>query len=137
MHNRYGKKLTEKNLNVNKQFFKDVLYVTLLQEEVGQYQFLEKLPSISPFPLINTSSQMKIFIYSTYPFHYNPRPCLATVLLINKIYSWKSILKHMDVDITCLTKSSLTKHKNYLLQTPYRTSETSKLELLTKKVNGL
>ena len=43
----------------------------------------------------------------------------------------------MDVDITCLTKSSLTKHKNYLLETPYRTSETSKLEVLTKKVNGL
>ena len=36
-----------------------------------------------------------------------------------------------------LTKSSLTKHKNYLLQAPYRASETSKLELFTKKVNGL
>ena len=31
-------------------------------------------------------------------------------------------------------KSSLTKHKKYLLQTFYRTTETSKLELFTKKV---
>ena len=36
-----------------------------------------------------------------------------------------------------LIKSSLTKHKKYLLEVPYRTSETSKLELFTKKVNGL
>ena len=40
-------------------------------------------------------------------------------------------LKHMGVDITCFldAKSSLTKRN--------RTSETSKLELFTKKVNGL
>ena len=44
---------------------------------------------------------MKIFIYYTYPFYYNPRPYLATVLLINNIYSWKSILKHTGVDIKC------------------------------------
>ena len=31
-------------------------------------------------------------------------------------------------------KSSLTKRKKYLLQTFYRTTETSKLELFTKKV---
>ena len=31
-------------------------------------------------------------------------------------------------------KSSLTNHKKYLLQTLYRTTETSKLELFTKKV---
>ena len=36
-----------------------------------------------------------------------------------------------------LTKSSLTKHEQYLLEAPYRTNETSKLELYTKKVNGL
>ena len=40
-------------------------------------------------------------------------------------------LKHVGVDITCFldAKSSLTKRN--------RTSETSKLELFTKKVNGL
>ena len=35
MHNKSGKKLIGKNLNVNRQFFKDVLCVTLLQEGVG------------------------------------------------------------------------------------------------------
>ena len=35
LHNRSGKKLIGKNLNVNRQFFKDVLCVTLLQEGVG------------------------------------------------------------------------------------------------------
>ena len=82
---------------------------------------------------------MKIFIYFTYPFLLQPRPCPPTVLLINNIYSWKSKFKHTGVDIKCflLTKSSLTKHKKYLLEAPYRTSEISKLELFTKKVNGL
>ena len=55
----------------------------------------------SPFPLINTSSQMKIFIYWTPPFYYNPCPCLPTVLLINNIYSWNIILKNTGVDIKC------------------------------------
>ena len=32
-----------------------------------------------------------------------------------------------------LTKSSLTKHKKYLLEATYKTSETFKLELFTKK----
>ena len=40
MHNRSRKKLTGKKLNVDRQFFKDVLCVTLLQEGVWQYQFL-------------------------------------------------------------------------------------------------
>ena len=41
MYNRSGKKLTRKNLNVDRLFFKDVLCVTLLQkgEGEGQYQF--------------------------------------------------------------------------------------------------
>ena len=34
-------------------------------------------------------------------------------------------------------KSSLTKHKKYLLEASYETSQTSKVELSTKKVNGL
>ena len=48
MHNKSGKKLIGKNLNVNRQFFKDVLCVTLLQEGLGQYQFLGKIATISP-----------------------------------------------------------------------------------------
>ena len=47
LHNRSGKKLIG-NLNVNRQFFKDVLCVTLLQEGLGQYQFLGKIATISP-----------------------------------------------------------------------------------------
>ena len=47
LHNRSGKKLIG-NLNVNRQFFRDVLCVTLLQEGLGQYQFLGKIATISP-----------------------------------------------------------------------------------------
>ena len=36
MHNRCWKKLTGKKLNVDRQFFKDLLCVTLLQEKLGQ-----------------------------------------------------------------------------------------------------
>ena len=36
MHNRCGKKLNGKKVNVDRQFFKDVLCVTLLQEGVGR-----------------------------------------------------------------------------------------------------
>ena len=56
MHNRSWKKLAGKKLNVDRQFFKDVLWVTLLQEGMVQYQFLGKnCHPFSPFPLINTS----------------------------------------------------------------------------------
>ena len=44
---------------------------------------------------------MKIFMYSTYPFLLQHRPCPPTVLLKNNIYSWKSKLKHTGVDIKC------------------------------------
>ena len=43
-----GKKLTGKKLNVDRQFFKDVLFVTLLQEGLGQYQFLGKIATHFP-----------------------------------------------------------------------------------------
>ena len=43
MHNRCGKKPTGKRLNVDRQFFKDILCVTVLQEGLGQYQFLGKI----------------------------------------------------------------------------------------------
>ena len=99
----------------------------------GTVPILRKNCHPSPlFPLINTSSQMKIFI----PFYYNPRRCLPTVLSINNIYFCSSIRVQI-VSAFLLTKSLLTKHKNYLLEAPYRTSETSNLELFTKIINGL
>ena len=48
MHNRSGKKLTGKKLNVDRPFFKDVRWVTLLQKGVGQYQFLGKIATHFP-----------------------------------------------------------------------------------------
>ena len=90
-----------------------------------------------PFPFINTPFQMKVFIYSTYPFLLQPAPCPPTHFLINHIFSWKSKLKHKDVDVTRFffqdAKSSLTKHKKCLLEASYGSSQTSKLELFTKK----
>ena len=100
-----------------------------MQEGVGKYQFLKK--SATHFPHINllTPPFKWRFLYDPpTPFCYNPRPWPPTLLLINNIYSWKTKLKHTGVDIECFfvnIKSSLTKHKKYLLEAPYRTSETS------------
>ena len=86
-----------------------------------------------------------IFIYSTYPsLLQSPslpaQPPPPPSFLINHNFSWKSKLKHTSVDITCFfegANSSLTNHKKYLLETFYRASETSKLELFAEKVNWL
>ena len=83
IHHRSRKKLIGKKLNVDRQFFKDVLYVILLQEGVGQYQFLGNCHPFPPFPFISTSSQMKIFIYSTNPFLLQP-PSLPAHRPFNK-----------------------------------------------------
>ena len=69
MHNKSGEKLTGRKLNVHRQFFSDVLSVTLLLEGVGQYKFLGKIATHFPhFHLLTFSPKMKIFIYSIYPF---------------------------------------------------------------------
>ena len=44
IHSRSGKKLTGRKLNVDRQFFKHVLWVALLQEGLGKYQFLGNIP---------------------------------------------------------------------------------------------
>ena len=67
------------------------------------------------------------------------RPASPSSFLINHNFSWKSKLKHTSVDITCFSEGanfSLTNHKKYLLETFHRTSETSKLELFTKKLTA-
>ena len=61
----------------------------------------KKCHSFPPTPLISNSSQMRIFIYSTYRFLLQPPSLLRTVLLTNNIYSQKSKLKHTSVDIKC------------------------------------
>ena len=81
---------------------------------------------------------MKIIIYSTYHFLLEPSTCPPTPILINHIFSWKSKIKHTDVDPTCFfqdIKSSPTKHKKCFLEASYGTSQTSKVELCRKKVN--
>ena len=103
MHNRSRKKLTGKKLNVDRQFFKDVLCVTLLQEGLRQYWFLGKIATHFPHFYLSRPPLKWRFLYIRHtPFYYNPRPCPPTVILINNIYSWKSRLKHMDVDIKCV-----------------------------------
>ena len=121
IHNRRGKKLTWKKINVDRQFFKDVLCVTLFQEGMGQCQFLRKIATHFPqFYLLALPLNWRLLYILPAPFYYNLRPCRPTVLLINNIYSWKSQLKPTSVDIKCflLTKSSLTKHKKYLFEAP-------------------
>ena len=89
-----GKKLPGLNLNVDRQFFKDVIcifYVTLFNlttEGWGQYQFLGKIATHLPyFHLLTPLSkdQIKIFIYSTYPFLLQPA-FLLTQPPFNQLY---------------------------------------------------
>ena len=102
IHNRSGKKLTEKKLNVDRQFFKDVQCATLLQEGVGQCQFLGKIATHFPqLHLFTTPLKWRFLYILPTAFYYNPRRCQPTVLLINNIYSQKSKLKHTSVDIKC------------------------------------
>ena len=101
-HNRGVKKLTGKKLNVDRQFFKDVLCVTLLQEDMRQYQFLEKIVTHFPhFHLLTPPLKWRFLYIPPTPYYYNPRPCPPIVLLINNISSWKSKLKHTGEDIKC------------------------------------
>ena len=83
---------------------------------------------------------MKIFIYSTCPFSLQP-PFLPTQPLFNQSqFFWKGKIKHTGADITCSfqdAKSSLRKHKKCFLEAFYGTSQTSKMQLFMKKVNGL
>ena len=51
MHNRSWKKLAGKKFNVDRQFLKDVLWVTLLQEGWGSTNFQEKLPPTFPISI--------------------------------------------------------------------------------------
>ena len=77
---------------------------------------------------------MKIFIYSTSPFLLQTPSLLIESLLINHIFSWKSKLKH-----TCFFPRSkiFTSKTHVFLEVLYGTSQTSKLELFRKNINGL
>ena len=92
----------------------------------------------NPFPLflfINTplsNDQMKTFIYSLFV---KTTSLPRNLLLINHIFSWKSKLKHTGVDISKM--QNLHQQNIKRLEASYGTSETFKLELFTKKVNGL
>ena len=114
-------KLTEKKLNVNRQFFKDVLCVTLLQEGVEQYQFLGKISThFHNFHLLTAPLKWRFLYIPPTPFYYNPRPCPPTVLLINNIYSWKNKPKHTGVYIKCffVNKIFVNKTKNAFFWSP-------------------
>ena len=90
MHKRCGKKLTGKKLNVDRQFFRDVLCVTLLQEGVGQYQFLGKIATHFPhFHLLTPPLKWRFSYIPTTPFLLQP-PSLP---------GHRSKLKHTGVDI--------------------------------------
>ena len=90
MHNRSRKKLTGKKLNVDRQFFKDVICVTLLQEGVEQYQFLGKITTQFPhFHLLTPSVKWRFLYIPTTPFLWQP-PSLP---------GHRSKLKHTGVDI--------------------------------------
>ena len=68
-------KLIGKKLNVNRQFFKDVLCVTLLQEGVEQYQFLGKISThFHNFHLLKLLSNEDFYIFHPPLFITTPVP---------------------------------------------------------------
>ena len=114
---------------------------------MGQYQFLRKISTHFPYfhlltphlkwsnedfykfhlPLFITTSslptqppfnQSHLLLDSTNPFLLQPPPCPPNPLLINHIFSWKIKIK-------------------LFLEASYGTSQTSKLEIFRKNVNGL
>ena len=109
------KKLSVKKLNVDRQFFKNVICIFdvalchLIAGGRDSTYSQEKSP-----PILSIS--MNISIYSTYlflleppslfSFCQNPLPCPPDPFLINKIFSWKSKLKHTDIDIVCFFSGS-------------------------------
>ena len=105
----------------------------------GQYQLLAKSATyfthfcfLAPFPLLKVR-----FLCISPTLFYNLPLCFPIPFLILHILSWKSKLKYKGVNITCFfqdTKSSPIKHKQFLLERSYGTSENSKLELFTKKL---
>ena len=58
---------------------------------------------------------MKTFIYLTYSFLLQLPSLPNHPLLINCIFSWKSKLKHTDVDITCFFQDKIL---TYTMHTP-------------------
>ena len=75
MHNRSGKKLIEKKLNVDRQLFKDVLCVTLLQEGGGAGPILRKNCHHFPYFHLSTPPLKWTFLYiPSTPFYSNPVP---------------------------------------------------------------
>ena len=84
LHNRSRKKLTGKKLNVDRQFFKDVLCVILLWEGVGQYQLLGKIPTHFPhFHLLTPPLKWRFSYIVPTPFLLQP-PSLHVHCPFNK-----------------------------------------------------
>ena len=118
----------------------DVTLRNLIEEAVPNLR--KSCHPFPPFLFTNTPLSNEGFYIFHLPLFLTTT--LPATLLINHIFSWKGKPKHTGVDITrffsnakCYAKSSLTKHKNCLLEASYGTSQTSKLELFTKKVNDL
>ena len=105
---------------------------------LGGVPILRKIYHSFPhFHLLISTSPMKIFIYSTYPFLLQHPLCPSILILTNHIFFWKSKLKHMGVDITCFfqhAKSSLTKCEKCLLEPSYRTVTHKSWSFLQKKL---
>ena len=138
MHKKRGQRLTGKNLNVNGQFFKDVIRIFLMLicltilQEVGVISILQKnCNPFALFPFINTpSKKIKLrFLYIPLTLFLLQPPFLPTQPPFNQSYFfWKSKVKHTVVDVTCFfqdAKSSLTEHKKCFLDVSYGTKQSN------------
>ena len=111
MRKKREQKLTTKNLNVDRQFFKGIIRIFFMLlcliplQGVGLIPIFKKICNpFALFPSIKTPSQMikwKFLYVPLTPFCYNPPFCPTNPLLINHMLIWKSKVKHTSVDITC------------------------------------
>ena len=117
---------------------------------MGEVPILMKI--IKPFPLFRFLAprlkwlNKKFYIFHLPLFLITLYYCQPNPLLINHIFSWKSKLKQTGVDITCFfprrktwLKMKIKPNKKWkvFLEKSYGTSQTSKLEIFRKTVNGL
>ena len=106
---------------------------------MGQFQFLGKIATHLPhFHLLTPPLKWSILHIPPIPFYYNNSPPCPPTLLQWITFSPGKVSSSIRVYILRTffqnAISSLTKHKKCFLETSYRSSQISKLELFTTRV---
>ena len=132
-------KRKRKNLDVDTEFFKDVICIFLcysVQPSCRGYAVPILRKNCNPLPLFpfNNTPLSK---YSTYSFLLQ-LPCLPTQPLFNHTFSWKNNSSIPVQILHAFFKSKIFTNKTQkaFYRSSYRTCQTSKLELFRKKLTA-